>query len=101
MSQPPRNELNNPCFARFYRRNRRTADKRGEREHRRRVLDGLYGRVVEIGEPRIAGGCHPTRDTEAAIQAAGFHIEHCDRFSFSPSLVSPEIPHRLGTARRT
>lgn len=215
MSQTPRNELNNPCFARFYRRNRRTADKRGEREHRRRVLDGLYGRVVEIGAgdganfalypasveeviavepernlrahakraatqapvpievvcafaddlpledesvdavvaslvlctvpdqavalaelrrvlrpggelrfyehvhaerqplrgmleiaertiwPRIAGGCHPTRDTEAAIQAAGFHIEHCDRFSFSPSLVSPKIPHRLGTARRT
>ncbi|HEV2820485.1 MAG TPA: class I SAM-dependent methyltransferase [Solirubrobacteraceae bacterium] len=214
MSQASRSELNHPFFARFYRRNRQTAEKRGERDHRRRVLEGLHGRVVEIGAgdganfglyppavqeviaveperhlrahaqraaarasvpievvcafadalpledesvdavvaslvlctvpdqaaaleearrvlrpggelrfyehvhaeeqplravlevaertvwPRIAGGCHPTRDTEAAIQAAGFHIEHCDRFSFSPSLISPRIPHRLGTARR-
>ena len=214
MSQTPRNELDNPFFARFYRRNRQTADRRGERDHRRRLLEGLHGRVVEVGAgdggnfalypasveeviaaeperhlradaqraaadaavpinvvcafaddlpledesvdavvpslvlctvpdqaaaldearrvlrpggelrfyehvhadrqplravleiadrtiwPRIAGGCHPTRDTEAAIRAAGFHVEHCDRFSFSPSLVSPKIPHRLGTARR-
>jgi ubiquinone/menaquinone biosynthesis C-methylase UbiE len=42
-------ELNNPFFARFYRRNRQTADRRGEREHRRRLLGGLEGRVVEIG----------------------------------------------------
>jgi ubiquinone/menaquinone biosynthesis C-methylase UbiE len=42
-------ELNNPFFARFYRRNRQTADKRGEREHRRRLLAALAGRVVEIG----------------------------------------------------
>ena len=42
-------ELDNPFFARFYERNRRTAEKRGEREHRRRNLEGLRGRVVEIG----------------------------------------------------
>ncbi|MDQ3678432.1 MAG: class I SAM-dependent methyltransferase [Actinomycetota bacterium] len=214
MTKAPRSELNHPFFARFYRRNRQTADRRGEREHRRRVLEGLHGRVVELGAgdganfdlypasvqvviaveperhlraharraaaavsvpievicafadelpledesvdavvaslvlctvpdqavaleearrvlcpggelrfyehvhaqsqplravleladrtvwPRIAGGCHPTRDTEAAIAAAGFDIEHCDRFTFSPSLVSPKVPHRLGTARR-
>ena len=45
----PRPDLNNPFFARFYRRNRETADKRGEREHRRRALQGLRGRVFELG----------------------------------------------------
>jgi hypothetical protein len=47
VSQTPRNELDNPFFARFYRRNRQTADRRGERDHRRRLLEGLHGRVVE------------------------------------------------------
>jgi len=49
VSQAPRNELDNPFFARFYRRNRQTADRRGERDHRRRLLEGLHGRVVEVG----------------------------------------------------
>ncbi len=210
-------ELDNPFFARFYRRNRQTADKRGEREHRRRVLAGLSGRVVELGAgdganfplypddveeviaveperhlrafaeeaardpgpraritvvaafaeqlpladqsvdaavaslvlctvpdeaaalrelyrviraggalhfyehvharrqplravlevadrsrvwPAIAGGCHPTRETAAAIEAGGFNIERIDRFGFSPSLLSPKVPHILGIARR-
>ena len=42
-------EINNPFFARFYRFNRKSADKRGEGEHRRRNLERLQGRVVEIG----------------------------------------------------
>lgn len=214
MSQAPPTELNHPFFARFYRRNRQTADKRGEREHRRRLLEGLSGRVVELGAgdganfalyptsveeviaveperhlrahaqraapeaavairvvsafaddlplddgsvdavvaslvlctvpdqatalkearrvlrpggelrfyehvhaehqplravleiadrtlwPRIAGGCHPNRDTVATIEQAGFRVERCQRFAFSPSLVSPKVPHRLGIARR-
>jgi ubiquinone/menaquinone biosynthesis C-methylase UbiE len=49
MSQERPGEINNPFFARFYRQNRKTADKRGEREHRRRNLAGLHGRVVELG----------------------------------------------------
>lgn len=216
MDADPRRELDNPFFARFYKRNRKTADRRGELEHRRRVLDGLSGRVVELGAgdganfplypksvtevvaieperhlradaqraaqeayvavtvtsafaddlpvedgsvdavlaslvlctvpdvgaalaearrvlapggelrfyehvhadgqplrallevadrstlwPRIAGGCHPNRHTEQAIRDAGFEIERGERFRFSPSVISPPVPHILGVARPT
>jgi ubiquinone/menaquinone biosynthesis C-methylase UbiE len=49
--------------------------------------------------PHVAGGCHASRDTAAAIERAGFTIESCRRFSFSPSLVLPAVPHVLGVAR--
>jgi ubiquinone/menaquinone biosynthesis C-methylase UbiE len=49
--------------------------------------------------PRIAGGCHAARDTEAAIRAAGFEIERCRRFDFKGGPVS--APHIIGVARRT
>jgi ubiquinone/menaquinone biosynthesis C-methylase UbiE len=206
-------DISNPLFVRFYRRNRRSAVKRGENDHRRRVLAELAGRVVELGagdganfalypetvgevvaiepEPRfreqaqdaagdapvpvrvlpgtaealpledesvdavvaslvlctlpspqqalaearrvirpggelrfyehvhagqqplrgiladrsriwptIGGGCHPTRDTLQAIETAGFAVERCERFPFSPSPLIPKIPHILGVARR-
>lgn len=214
-SDDPR-DISNPFFVRFYRRTRRSAVKRGEDEHRRHALEGLAGRVVELGagdganfplypetvteviaiepEPRfraqaaevakeavipirvepgiaeqlpledesvdavlaslvlctvpdpaaalaearrvirsggelrfyehvhadrqplrafleiadrtriwptIGGGCHPTRDTLSAISSAGFEIERCERFAFSPSAVIPMIPHILGVARRS
>jgi ubiquinone/menaquinone biosynthesis C-methylase UbiE len=51
--------------------------------------------------PAVGGGCHPNRDTEAAIAAAGFEIEHARRFEWKPgpgmSFVSP---HVIGVARR-
>jgi ubiquinone/menaquinone biosynthesis C-methylase UbiE len=208
-------DISNPFFVRFYRRERRSAVKRGENEHRRRALEGLRGRVVELGagdganfalypgtvtevtaiepEPRfraqaedaareaavpvsvrpgtaedlpladgsvdavlaslvlctvpdqeralaearrvirpggelrfyehvhadrqplrsvlelatrsriwptLGGGCHPNRDTLAAIKAAGFEVERCERFAFSPSPIIPTLPHILGVARR-
>ena len=49
--------------------------------------------------PHVAGGCHLTRDTAAAIRQAGFTIERCDRFPFSPGPPVPPIPHILGVAR--
>jgi ubiquinone/menaquinone biosynthesis C-methylase UbiE len=51
--------------------------------------------------PALAGGCHPARDTGAAIAAAGFTIERCERFGFSASAIEPSVPHILGIARRT
>jgi ubiquinone/menaquinone biosynthesis C-methylase UbiE len=50
--------------------------------------------------PRIAGGCHLSRDTTSSIGRAGFEIESSRRFGFGPSAVGPQVAHVLGTARR-
>jgi SAM-dependent methyltransferase len=50
--------------------------------------------------PKIAGGCHPARDTTEAIMQAGFDIQEIERFGFSAQRFEPLIPHILGTARR-
>lgn len=41
---------------------------------------------------RASGGCRPGRDPVAAIQAAGFVLEHLDRFTFQ------HVSHVLGAA---
>lgn len=48
---------------------------------------------------RIGGGCHPNRDTAAAIRAAGFDIEELDRFYYAPMKYFPSHAHILGRAR--
>ncbi len=48
--------------------------------------------------PALAGGCHLSRDTEAAIEAAGFTVGERDRFPFRTSALAPPIPFVLGTA---
>ena len=49
----------------------------------------------------FVGGCHINRRTEAAIVAAGFEIETCERFVFRPRLAAQlSAPHILGRARR-
>ena len=50
--------------------------------------------------PHVAGGCHLARDTKTGIEQAGFVIETCDRFPFSPAPFLPPDPHILGIARR-
>ena len=50
--------------------------------------------------PKLAGGCHPARDTAGAIERAGFRIETIERIMFAASPLEPSIPHILGTARR-
>jgi ubiquinone/menaquinone biosynthesis C-methylase UbiE len=50
--------------------------------------------------PHVAGGCHLARDTTSGIEQAGFVIETCERFPFSPALFLPPDPHILGIARR-
>jgi SAM-dependent methyltransferase len=50
--------------------------------------------------PHLAGGCHLARDTRSAIERAGFTIERCEQFAFSPSAYLPPAPHILGLARR-
>jgi len=48
--------------------------------------------------PRMAGGCHLTRDTRASIERAGFIVQRSRRFPFPPGKLG--IPHILGSARR-
>lgn len=49
--------------------------------------------------PRVGGGCHMARDTQASIEKAGFEIERVERFTFTPGAPVPAIPHILGAAR--
>lgn len=46
----------------------------------------------------LAGGCHPNRDTEHAIRAAGLDIRWSERFPFSVLPGVPPVAHVLGTA---
>jgi ubiquinone/menaquinone biosynthesis C-methylase UbiE len=61
-------------------------------------------RLQRLGDatlwPILAGGCHRSRDTGPAIEEAGFRIESCERFPFSPGPALPADPHILGVARR-
>jgi ubiquinone/menaquinone biosynthesis C-methylase UbiE len=51
--------------------------------------------------PRLAGGCHTSRETGAAIERAGFVLERHRRLSVKPCpLAVPVAPHILGVARR-
>lgn len=61
---------------------------------------GRYQDAVDLVWPRLMGGCHPNRDTLAAIERAGFRVQSCRRFRFPPTArVSPVAPRILGVAR--
>jgi len=50
--------------------------------------------------PRLSGGCHLARESDRLIEAAGFAIERCDRFSFRIPPLDPPKTHVLGIAGR-
>jgi ubiquinone/menaquinone biosynthesis C-methylase UbiE len=57
--------------------------------------------AVDVVWPHVGGGCHASRDTVAAIAAAGFTIERTRRFTFRPSVLTAAVsPHTIGVARR-
>jgi len=66
--------------------------------------NALLARFLRLADatfwPRLLGGCRPIHDTGAAIERAGFVIESCERFTFSPVALPPPLPHILGVARR-
>jgi ubiquinone/menaquinone biosynthesis C-methylase UbiE len=64
------------------------------RESRRRFQRFMDATVW----PRMAGGCHMTRDTRAAMEQAGFMVQRSRRFPFPPGRFG--LPHILGSARR-
>ena len=49
---------------------------------------------------RVFGGCRADRDTGAAIEEAGFHVERCRRFLRRKLADAPAAPRILGAARR-
>jgi SAM-dependent methyltransferase len=49
---------------------------------------------------RLAAGCHPNRDTVAAVRHAGFDVQQVERFAFSPQRGVPATEHVLVRARR-
>lgn len=52
--------------------------------------------------PQLAGGCHTSRDSATAIQAAGFSIERLHSFRLPETRIPfPAAPHIVGVARRT
>jgi ubiquinone/menaquinone biosynthesis C-methylase UbiE len=60
---------------------------------------GLLEDAITPLQSRIGGGCHPNRDTAAAIRAAGFDIQELDRFYYAPVRFYPSHAHILGRAR--
>jgi SAM-dependent methyltransferase len=53
-----------------------------------------------LGWPRVSGGCHLARDTEASIRAAGFEITSLERYRFRVAPLDPPKAHIIGVARK-
>jgi ubiquinone/menaquinone biosynthesis C-methylase UbiE len=68
---------------------------RSDRARKARIQDRLDRSGIW---PRVGGGCHCARDTVAAIESAGFHIERVQGLDFGPSWIVTN-PHVLGLAR--
>jgi len=49
---------------------------------------------------RMAGGCHPNRDTASGIAAAGLTLQSVERFGFSALPGNPRVAHILGAAAK-
>ncbi len=50
---------------------------------------------------RVAGGCHPNRNTAAMIEKAGLTVEGIERFGFSVLPGNPRLAHVLGAASKS
>jgi ubiquinone/menaquinone biosynthesis C-methylase UbiE len=71
-------------------------------EHVRSERPGFarYQDTIDHVWPRLMGGCHPNRDTLAAIREAGFEVERVRRFGFpAAARAYPVLPRILGSAR--
>jgi ubiquinone/menaquinone biosynthesis C-methylase UbiE len=71
-------------------------------EHVRSRRPGFarYQDRADLVWPLLMGGCHPNRDTAAAIAAADFRLERCRGFGFpAQARLYPVMPRILGIAR--
>lgn len=65
----------------------------------RRLLAAAEDVLTPVWQ-RMAGGCHPNRDTLEAVRAAGFQVTDNERFAFAPQALTPPVAHILGHATR-
>jgi hypothetical protein len=63
-----------------------------------RVARGAQRAADATFWPRLLGGCHPNRDTRAALATAGFEISQVKRFVMQAAPVEPPLPYILGRA---
>ncbi|MBT8160286.1 class I SAM-dependent methyltransferase [Arthrobacter terricola] len=64
----------------------------------RRRFTAAVEDLVSPAWQRLAGGCHPNRNTLDAIAEAGFKVVQNRRFSFAPAPLVPSFEHILGRA---
>ena len=73
-------------------------------EHVRAHEPGFGRRVQRVLDatvwPRLFGGCHTSRDTVGAIEAAGFTVTELERFSIPDGARGPSSAAVLGRAVR-
>ncbi|MFF2030960.1 class I SAM-dependent methyltransferase [Arthrobacter sp. NPDC058192] len=63
----------------------------------------VLGAAEDLATPlwsRVAGGCHPNRDTAAMIVRAGLTVQDLERFGFSVLPGNPRLAHVLGVASK-
>jgi len=61
---------------------------------------GAFQDVITPAWSAIGGGCHLNRDSQSAIDAAGFEIDEIDRFTYRPLKFVPAHAHILGRAHK-
>ena len=64
----------------------------------------MLGAAEDLVAPlwsRVAGGCHPNRDTAGSIAGAGLTVQGLERFGFSALPGNPKLAHVLGVASKT
>ncbi|GGZ98880.1 class I SAM-dependent methyltransferase [Streptomyces bluensis] len=66
----------------------------------RHRIRGLMEDAITPVWRRMGGGCHPNRNTEAAVRAAGFTLDQVDHFGFRPSPLIPRSAHIIGRATK-
>lgn len=60
---------------------------------------GRWQERLDVVWPHLFGGCHTSRDTVAAIEAAGWQVQERRDFDFMPGrLTNPVAPHTIGRA---